>query len=158
MARLDVSGIPPSQAASAQAHIIEKMLVQQGLAGNPLASIAEELRTVIDDVGLQQPLRPGDFARKLRVFLAEKQWLVNHSITLPAREGRFYDPAALELSPPSRRYIRSRFSQGLYGHQVAAFRRLADGNNICLETGTSSGKSIVFYSATIKHILRIHDS
>jgi len=129
-------------------------LVHQGLAGHPPTDIAEELRRVADDAGTQRSVRVDGFAVKLRAFFSERKWLLNHSITLPAREARFYDPESLELSGPSQRYIQARFPQGLYGHQAAAFRCLNAGNNICLATGTASGKSMVFYTAAIEHLLR----
>lgn len=129
-------------------------LVQRGLAGNPPATIAEELRTVVDDASRQRPLNTSIFARKIGAFLSDKQWVINHNITLPPREPRYYEPTSLALSSQSQRYIRSRFSRGLYGHQLAALQRFADRQNICLATGTSSGKSMVFYTAAIEHLIK----
>ena len=60
-------------------------LVQQGLSGNPPYAIAEELRTVVDEAGLQRHFGTGDFARKLRAFFAERRWSVSTTASLCPR-------------------------------------------------------------------------
>jgi DEAD/DEAH box helicase domain-containing protein len=45
-----------------------------------------------------------------------------------------------------REYLSERYPDGLYSHQSVAIQHLLDGQNVCLETSTSSGKSLVFSS------------
>jgi DEAD/DEAH box helicase domain-containing protein len=130
------------------------ILVHKGLAGNPPAAIAEELSSLIDTTRLQIPTKTNGFGDRLRGFFTENKWLLNHTVQLPPREAQLFDASHLPLSPPAHRYIRSQFPKGIYRHQLFALERFLHGENVCLATGTSSGKSMVFYVAAIEHLMR----
>jgi len=129
-------------------------LVREGLGGNPPAAIAEELQSLIDAAQVHPRLTVADIPTRLRKFFAAKQWTVNHSFHLPSREARFFDPGEVSLSGPTTRYLQSRFPNGIYGHQLSALKSFGESENLCLATGTASGKSMVFYTATIEHLLK----
>ena len=126
-------------------------LVREGLDGSPPATVAEELRSLIDS-GQLQSLVSANGRTALHDFFETNEWTINHSISLPARGAHFLNPSELALSNAVERYCRSQFPTGLYAHQVAALKAFVSGHDVCLSTGTASGKSMVFYAATMEFL------
>jgi DEAD/DEAH box helicase domain-containing protein len=85
-------------------------------------------------------------------FAATSGWDLAGAIEVPAREQQVVPTAGLGLNRLALRYLGTRFQQGLYAHQYDALRLLLDGKNICMLTGTASGKSLVFYVAGLEAI------
>jgi DEAD/DEAH box helicase domain-containing protein len=127
-------------------------LAQAGLEGDPPASIAAELRTLADATGGRRQ-DTESLASALSGFLREAEWSIEYEILLPGRGARTfrYD---FEITPAGLKYLTSRFPAGIYEHQLLALRKYFVGDNVCLATGTSSGKSMVFYASAIEHLAR----
>jgi len=127
-------------------------LIQEGLAGDPPAAIAEELRSLIEDVEGRKFSASADLAIELTNFFKKNEWTINHNVHLPGRDAKFFDVSELQIASHASRYIRSQFPLGIYRHQLAALKEFVNGSNICLSTGTSSGKSMVFYAGIIHQL------
>lgn len=86
----------------------------------------------------------------LRGILEAAGWPIVHRQKLPARQETTFPVEDLALGHGFQRYAGEKFGGRLYGHQVEALRKFAEGRNVCLTTGTASGKSAVFYGAAMK--------
>lgn len=78
-------------------------------------------------------------------------WSVEHERRLPGRAPEFYSVDDLPLRPETRRLL-SHYRQGIYCHQRLALEALLQGQDLCVATGTASGKSLVFYTAGIERL------
>lgn len=95
----------------------------------------------------------------LDTFFTEHGWDVIDTITIPAREGKYYEYTDIGLSSYSvmlSEIISS--SQGIYLHQKEAIKHVLSGQNVCIFTGTASGKSLVFHISAIEKILEDTDT
>lgn len=81
--------------------------------------------------------------------LCRAGWSVAATLTQEGREGRHVPLDEVPCGPAARRYFARAFPRGPYAHQADALRRLAAGRNVCLATGTASGKSAVFYARAL---------
>src|SRR5256885_6921073 len=79
-------------------------------------------------------------------------WQTVHTIPLPPRQKELFGIDGLSLSAPTRDYLNNSLPAGLYRHQKEALRIFGSGKNICITTGTASGKSAIFYSAGIERL------
>ncbi|WP_304595825.1 DEAD/DEAH box helicase [Alicyclobacillus sendaiensis] len=52
------------------------------------------------------------------------------------------------------RYLQSSYPRGLYRHQLRAIERWCAGDDVCLATGTASGKSALFFTAGIETLAK----
>ena len=129
-------------------------LAQSGLCGDPPASVRAELESVVASVMNRSPVFDPGYRDRIIKFLREASWSIDHTISLPPREAQFFEVDELKLQSATSRYIRSRFAMGIYGHQLLALKHFGGGESICVATGTSSGKSMIFYSATIDFLSR----
>jgi DEAD/DEAH box helicase domain-containing protein len=81
-------------------------------------------------------------ARGLRRTVPEYQDQLEHAETIPARDGSHVDPHEVlrpRLAAPFQETVGD-----LFTHQATALRHLAAGDNACVATSTSSGKTYVY--------------
>jgi DEAD/DEAH box helicase domain-containing protein len=90
-------------------------------------------------------------------FLIENKWQKNHQESVSGREKEVLQVDDLSLSPAAVKFLRSAFS-GLYRHQRAALEASLQKRNVCLTTGTASGKSLVFYVAALEALQLLPNS
>src|SRR5207249_3495146 len=77
---------------------------------------------------------------------------VLETATLPARVA-CYAPVPETLDERVAGLLKRQYPEGLYSHQALALA-MAGGNDVCLATSTSSGKSLVFMAAALDILLR----
>nr|WP_242549605.1 DEAD/DEAH box helicase [Alicyclobacillus mali (ex Roth et al. 2021)] len=87
----------------------------------------------------------------MQAFYEKHGYVPSHVETLPPREGVWESVAALRahLHEDTVRYLEASYRRGLYGHQMRAIEHWCAGDNVCLATGTASGKSAFFFAAGI---------
>ena len=86
-------------------------------------------------------------------FIRDKSWNVVEKLTLPGRKGQYFPVEDIPLSDASRRYLNAAFPGGIYRHQKEAIKSFSEGNNVCITTGTASGKSLPFYVAAMEKLV-----
>ncbi len=91
---------------------------------------------------------------ELQAYLSSKGWDIAGSLSIPARESEFYGYDDLGLSQESLKALKKLAPKGIYLHQKEAIKSLMNHENVCLTTGTASGKSLVFYTAAVEHLVR----
>jgi len=84
------------------------------------------------------PLSAGGLERSLPGYEGQ----LVHAATVPASDGEYVDPGEV-LRPALADRVRAAVGE-LYSHQADALDRLADGENVCVATSTSSGKTFVY--------------
>ncbi len=89
----------------------------------------------------------------MRSVLDASGWRVVHARVLPGRAAGFLPVGDLPLSPPAKRALAA-FPEGVYHHQKRALQEFLDGRDVCLATGTASGKSLAFFIAGIDTLVR----
>ncbi len=86
-------------------------------------------------------------------FMKANNWHIADRMALPGREGEFFSFDDIPLSRESASFLKSSFPAGIYGHQKKAIKLSLDGENICITTGTASGKSMPFYVAAMEKLV-----
>lgn len=76
-------------------------------------------------------------------------WSIRHREVREPRAATLVDPQTVPLGEAARTVARELFPRGLFTHQADAVRAVASGADVCLATGTSSGKSLAFALAAI---------
>ena len=71
------------------------------------------------------------------------------SLSTEPRAAELHAVDDLPLSSKSRAFLERMHPSGIYRHQKEALRRSVEGANVCLVTGTASGKSLVFQTAAV---------
>lgn len=89
----------------------------------------------------------------IKNFLENDSWHVVDTQITPARAQQLFSIDDLSLSPASQRYINQAYPAGIYRHQKEAIKRYLAGENVCLTTGTASGKSLLFYVSAIEQLV-----
>jgi len=79
-------------------------------------------------------------------------WQTIHNIDLPRREKKLFDFSDLELTKATKSYLFSAADKGIYLHQKEAIRACKNGANVCVTTGTASGKSLIFYTVALEKL------
>jgi len=64
-----------------------------------------------------------------------------------------YAPIPFDLYPSIKKRIQSFYPKGLYSHQAKAIELGLAGNSVCVATPTASGKTLIFTSIAISHLL-----
>jgi len=130
-------------------------LAHAGMAGDPPNSVRAELESVVASARVNHdPVRDANYRDRILDFLHESGWSINHTISVHPREAQLFEIEQLNLHASTCKYIKSRFARGIYQHQLLALQYFAEGESICVATGTSSGKSMIFYSAAIEFLCR----
>jgi len=95
---------------------------------------------------------------ELKNHLLPKGWNITNVQKILPRKAEYYRHTNVDLSDQSKTFLENFFPNGIYLHQKEAIEHFLDGKNICLTTGTASGKSLVFYVAAIEKIIKYPDS
>lgn len=72
-------------------------------------------------------------------------WRTVEKIKIPAKDKKLVEIDDLALSPKTKDYLRRLYQSKLYIHQKEAVKAFLNKENVCMTTGTSSGKSLPFY-------------
>lgn len=91
-------------------------------------------------------------------FLRHHKWNIKDTQKIPSRQAEYCPYNDLNLSTHSIHFLKFAFPKGIYRHQKEAIKGFLSGDNICLTTGTASGKSLLFYVAAIEKIVRFPKS
>ncbi len=94
----------------------------------------------------------------LQDFFDQSHWQVVDVLATEPRAAELHAVADLPLSPPARAYLDQSYPDGIFRHQKNALRSALDGQDVCLVTGTSSGKSLVFQTMAIDLLARNPDA
>ncbi len=87
-----------------------------------------------------------------RNYFSSKDWKLVHTLKIPPRKRRTFDTSELVASSRTKKYLDKFFPGGVYMHQKEAFKHHLAGRNVCMTTGTASGKSLPFYLCAIDHL------
>lgn len=87
-------------------------------------------------------------------YFQSKNWNIVDVLRIPSREAKYYGYVDIGLSNQSRKFLEDFLQKGIYRHQKEAIEGFLNRENICLTTGTASGKSLVFYIATIELLVK----
>ncbi len=90
-------------------------------------------------------------------FLSSINWTLAGKVSIPASDAKYFPTRDLGLSNTSQKLLKT-FDKGIYLHQKEAIRYAVEGKNVCISTGTASGKTLVFQIAAIEHLARDHTS
>lgn len=85
-------------------------------------------------------------------FMKTNGWTISEPLILPGRSGEYFSSNDLQLSSESSEFLRDSFPDGIYHHQKEAIQSFQKGENICITTGTASGKSLPFYIAALEKL------
>lgn len=118
-----------------------------GSAEAPIRHYAEDLLARIDMAATVAPARD---VRLTWEALEQAGFDIVHTGAIPGREPRYVPVSSLALQPSTRQYLTTTFPAGIYRHQRVALRQVLSGHDVCIATGTASGKSAVFYAAGIE--------
>jgi len=88
---------------------------------------------------------------KIEKFLSSIAWTVTGNISIPAKNAEYFSTQDLKLSTASKKLLRT-FDKGIYLHQKEAIRSAKEGKNVCISTGTASGKTLAFQIAAIERL------
>ena len=95
---------------------------------------------------------------KIEEFLPTHNWETIYTRKIPSRKEELFPINDLSLSPQSKRYLSALYPDGIYGHQKEAIEKFKNQENLCISTGASSGKSLVFYVGAIEKLNQSPDS
>ena len=87
-------------------------------------------------------------------YFQSKNWNVVDVQRISPRESKLCGYDDINLSIQCRSFLESKFPEGIYRHQKEAIEGFLAKENICLTTGTSSGKSLVFYVSAIEQLVK----
>lgn len=87
-------------------------------------------------------------------FMADKGWRIVDVQKIPARKGRYDGYVDLDISKASRAFLKKTCPAGIYLHQKKAIQSAISGENVCMTTGTASGKSLPFYIAAMEKLIK----
>jgi len=82
-------------------------------------------------------------------FFETNHWDVVDIQTTEARSSELFGIDDLNLAETSKSYLRKAYPNGIYRHQREALGHYLAGDNVCMVTGTASGKSLVFQTAAL---------
>lgn len=86
-------------------------------------------------------------------FINKNGWELVHTTKRPPRMKQLFPFAELPLCDFTKRFLATRFPNGLYRHQLQALHHfLTNKVDLGITTGTASGKSMVFYTGAIEVI------
>jgi DEAD/DEAH box helicase domain-containing protein len=90
----------------------------------------------------------------LREFFDTNHWNIVDVLPTEPRSAHLFPVDDLALAPASREFLHQLYPGGIYQHQREALNHALAGENVCLVTGTASGKSLVFQTAAIDLLAR----
>jgi len=90
----------------------------------------------------------------LSELLTHAKWEIVHTEHLPAQPARFVSFDDLPLGAAAQAFLNKKFPAGIYAHQKLAIQQALQSKNVCLTTGTASGKSLAFFVAGIETLAK----
>ncbi len=87
-------------------------------------------------------------------FLEQNQWQIADVLHTPARQGQLLPVEDLPLAPTTLNFLQTAYPNGIYSHQKSAIQLALADKNVCMVTGTASGKSLVFQTAALDMLSR----
>jgi len=87
----------------------------------------------------------------VRELVEELGWEVAKTLTIPPREPEYVSPDALNVSDITKKLLET-LPKGLYVHQALALEEYMSGKDVCITTGTASGKTMVFHAAALEEL------
>lgn len=90
---------------------------------------------------------------RVEALLAAEGWGVLHTRDLPARPADRLALDDLPLAPAARRVLAA-VPGGIYRHQHESLQAVLRGRDVCITTGTASGKTLVFQAAALDRLAR----
>jgi DEAD/DEAH box helicase domain-containing protein len=86
-------------------------------------------------------------------FYAEKGWSIADTLALEGRQGKTVACTTIgKLMPQSLAYLHGANRDQIYMHQRLAIQCALMGKNVCIATGTASGKTLAFQVAAIEDL------
>lgn len=83
-------------------------------------------------------------------YLCDRGWEEVARLKVEGAEARLSSLRPEYVASPTLSFAEKLHPNGLYLHQVEAIHRFANGANVCLATGTSSGKTTLFHCAAVE--------
>lgn len=90
-------------------------------------------------------------------ILSSLKWTLAGKVSIPPSEAKYFPIQDIKLSSASKKLLKT-FDKGIYLHQKEAIRLAKEGKNICISTGTASGKTLAFQIAAIEYMSQSQDS
>lgn len=87
-------------------------------------------------------------------FFENNHWHIVDVLGTEGRQAEILPVDDLPLAQPTRTFLQKAYPDGIYRHQKEALEKTLAGENICLVTGTASGKSLVFQAAAVDRLAR----
>ncbi len=87
-------------------------------------------------------------------LLAADGWGTIHTEEISERQGEFMTWRDLPLAPATARLLQQAAPGGIYRHQFEALQASLRGENVCLTTGTASGKTLAFQATAVEILAR----
>lgn len=91
-----------------------------------------------------EPVIPSDPTPLLRDL-----FVCRHSDHIAGRAGSTAGYDDLDLSAPVRAHLDTKYPEGIYLHQRSALETILHGADVCLSTGTASGKTLAFHLSAL---------
>ena len=90
----------------------------------------------------------------LQDVLKSNDWNVVAKLATEPRPAELLGVDDIPLVSASRNFLARQYPRGIYRHQKEALAKALKGENVCLVTGTASGKSLVFQTAAVDLLAR----
>lgn len=94
----------------------------------------------------------------LQNCLEKTGWNIRDVLSLPAKQASYLPVEGMEVSRHTRQLLNQLHPGGLYRHQRIAIEAFATGHNVCLTTGTASGKTTLFQAAFIEELAKCREA
>lgn len=94
----------------------------------------------------------------IRNYLITNGWEFVSSQSVDAREKQLYQTKDLSLSSFGSKLISEKYQLGLYLHQKEVLQKSLNKQNVCMTTGTASGKSLPFFITGIELLEKSKES
>jgi len=87
----------------------------------------------------------------VRELVEKLGWEITQTLTIPPRKPEYVSPNVLNVNNITKKLLET-LPQGLYFHQALALEEYMSGKNVCITTGTASGKTTVFHTAALEEL------
>lgn len=130
------------------------------MAADPTSPIAKVkqghgyyLRTTTASTARPISLKPNS-TNSVEDVIRASGWNIVETLLSDGRNAQYFSIDDLPLSEPSRKFLHKIAPKGIYQHQKETIRQFLQGENVCMTTGTASGKSLSFQVAGIEQIVK----
>lgn len=94
----------------------------------------------------------------VEAVLSSLSWNVVHCLDQPPKQAEILPFTDLRLHQTSTALLSAAVPLGIYRHQTAGIENFLNGENVCMTTGTASGKSLAFQVAALEVMAREDDA